>query len=71
MKVTAIIPDSLVQTVKAKTHGKNITDALIIALKEWLSLKKVISLNDRITRYPLRFSKGFSAAKVRLANRGT
>lgn len=70
MKVTALIPDKLVQTVKAKTHGKNITDALVIALKEWLALKQVIALNDRIARHPLRFSKGFSASKVRLANRG-
>lgn len=35
MKVTALIPDELIEKVKAKSGGKNITESLIIALNEW------------------------------------
>lgn len=40
MKVTALIPDELVEEVKHLTQGKNITDSLIIALNEWVESQK-------------------------------
>ncbi|PKL15770.1 MAG: DUF2191 domain-containing protein [Spirochaetae bacterium HGW-Spirochaetae-5] len=69
MKVTALIPDELVNDVKHFAGGKNLTESLITALEEWLSLKKVHALNDEISKKPLKFSKDFSAAKVREVNR--
>ena len=69
MKVTALIPDELVNDVKHFAGGKNLTESLVTALEEWLSLKKVHALNDEISKKPLQFSKEFSAAKVREVNR--
>jgi hypothetical protein len=69
MKVTALIPDELVNDVKHFAGGKNLTESLVTALEEWLSLKKVHALNDEISKKPLQFSKDFSAAKVREVNR--
>jgi hypothetical protein len=40
MKVTALIPDELVEEVKHLTQGKNITDSLTIALNEWVESQK-------------------------------
>ena len=69
MKVTALIPDELVNEVKHYSSGKNITDSLIIALQEWVSLKKIIELNQKISNNPLEFRKNFSAEEVRELNR--
>jgi hypothetical protein len=69
MKVTALIPDELVNDIKHFAGGKNLTESLITALEEWLSLKKIHALNDEISKKPLQFSKDFSAAKVRDVNR--
>ena len=43
MKVTALIPDDLITDVKQLTQGKNITDSLIKALSEWVSIQKIKS----------------------------
>ena len=69
MKVTALIPDELVNEVKHYSSGKNITDSLIIALQEWISLKKIIELNQKISNNPLEFRKNFSSEEVRELNR--
>jgi hypothetical protein len=69
MKVTALIPDELIEEVKTLSEGKNITDAVTIALREWVSSKKVRALSDRVKKSPLEFSKGFSASYVRKLNR--
>ena len=67
MKVTAIIPDGLVEEVKYYSKGKNITDSMIIALNEWLSLKHLSDLNAQVLSQPLEFD--VSAAVLRDANR--
>ena len=69
MKVTALIPDDLVKEVKHLAGGKNLTESLILALNEWISLKKIKSLNNEIESNPLKFSNGFTAKKVRSTNR--
>jgi len=69
MKVTALIPDELVNDVKHFAGGKNLTESLVTALEEWLSLKKVHALNDEILKKPLQFSNDFSATQVRDVNR--
>jgi len=68
MKVTALIPDDLIKNVKQLTGGKNITESLITALEEWISLKKIQSLNENIMKKPLEFSKDFSAITNREMN---
>ena len=68
MKVTAIIPDNIISEVKQYSHGKNITESLIIALSEWLSLKKIKELNNNIQNNPLEFNN-YNAELLRNINR--
>jgi hypothetical protein len=69
MKVTALIPDDLIHEIKQYTGAKNITESLIVALNEWVSLKKVKKLNLLVKKQPLHFSSDFSSSKVREINR--
>ena len=69
MKVTAIIPDEMVTEVKTLAKGKNITDSLITALGEWINLKHLKSLNEKIEKKPLKFKDDYSARSVRELNR--
>ena len=69
MKVTAIISDELIKEVKKLTKGKNITESVTIALKEWLALKKVKELNQVIREEPLEFDVDFSAERARESSR--
>ena len=47
MKVTAILPDDLINKVKHYSKGKNITESLIIALMDWMALQKIKELNKK------------------------
>ena len=67
MKVTAIIPDHLVEEVKYYSKGKNITDSMIIALNEWLGLKHLHDLNKEVEENPLQFET--DASDLRGINR--
>ena len=69
MKVTALIPDDLISEVRDLSAGKNITESLIIALKEWIALQKVRQTRDKIKVRPLTFYENFNADKVRGLNR--
>ncbi|WP_115868985.1 type II toxin-antitoxin system VapB family antitoxin [Marinoscillum furvescens] len=53
MKVTAIIDDKLIEEVKAYTKGKNITESITIALKEYLRAQKMDALLEEIEQHPL------------------
>ncbi len=68
MKVTAIIPDEIINDVRKYTEGKNITESLIKALNDWLYAKRIESLNDRLSKNPLQFQDGFSAEQIRNLN---
>ena len=69
MKVTALIPDELVHEINELAHGKNLTESLVIALREWRSVQRLKSLKDRVRNHPLSFRKGFSAQGVREIDR--
>lgn len=69
MKVTALIPDELLKEVKTLTAGKNTTEAMIIAMQEWVSIKRLRSLNEKAAKEPFEFKEEFSADKVRELNR--
>jgi len=71
MKVTAIIPDSLIREVHEESGGKNITDSITIALREWRNLRKLRRLNQKIERKPLALRSGKSYRKIRELNRKT
>lgn len=69
MKVTALIPEDLINEVRKVTGGKNITESLIIALKSYLSQRKVDNLIDKVQEQPLQFYEDFSAYGIRKINR--
>jgi hypothetical protein len=69
MKVTALIPDELVQEINTLAHGKNLTESLVIALREWRSIQKMRILKQKIKKSPLVFKNSFSAEKIRSLNR--
>ena len=69
MKVTAILPDDLINKIKHYSKGKNITESLIIALKDWIALQRIKELNKKIKKEPLKFKRDFSAAKIRSINK--
>lgn len=69
MKVTALLPDPLIRKVKRYAGGKNLTESLVVALKDWVAHKKIIELNRKIEKSPFSFKKGFSAEKARKVNR--
>ena len=69
MKVTALIPDELIDAVRALVAGKTTTDALITALREWVSIKELARLQAEISRKPLTFKSATVASLVRKLNR--
>jgi len=69
MKVTALLPDDIIQEVKKLTGGKNITDSILIALREYIALQRVKKAIQKVKDKPLQFRDGFSAEKVRNLNR--
>jgi hypothetical protein len=69
MKVTAILSDNLIFEIKKYAKGKNLTESLTIALKEWLAIKRIKELNNLVKEEPLEFRAGFSAETVREINR--
>ena len=69
MKVTALIPDDLIIEIKQYTGGKNLTESLIAALKEWVSIRKIKELNKKVKKRPLQFIDDFSADNLRSINR--
>jgi len=69
MKVTAIIPDDLIDEVRSIAKSKNLTESLIKALSEWISIQNIRHLNSKIDAHPLKFKSDFNAKKVRDFNR--
>jgi len=69
MKVTALIPNKIVSEVRQYAGGSTLTESLIVALKEWLALKKLMALNRMIEKRPLQFNEETPAYKIRLHNR--
>jgi bifunctional ADP-heptose synthase (sugar kinase/adenylyltransferase) len=67
MKVTALIPDELVQETKTLSNAKNITEALIIALNTYVALKKLEAMGESVRSRPVRLR--YSAEEVRKLNR--
>jgi phage tail protein X len=66
MKVTAIIEDTLVNNVKEFTHSSTITEAITIALKDWIDIYSIKELNNQISKNPISIENGH---KIRQANR--
>ena len=64
MKVTAIIPDELVNNVKACSRSSTITEAITIALKDWLDIYYIKELNKQIRKNPIEIKNGQNIRKT-------
>jgi hypothetical protein len=69
MKVTDLIPDDLVAEVREMASGRNLTESLIVALREWTSIQRLRVLREKVRRKPLSFAKDFTASRARGINR--
>ncbi|MCK5200125.1 MAG: hypothetical protein KAR21_17330 [Spirochaetales bacterium] len=69
MKVTANIADSIIEEVKELTHQSTITEAITIALKQWIDMYHIKALNTEVMDRPFEFQSGYSAASIRELNR--
>jgi len=68
MKVTAIIPDEIIQATMRHSKAENITEALKIALQEYNALKEIKSLSASVLQEPLEFNS--TAKEIRNKNNG-
>jgi hypothetical protein len=64
MKVTAIIADDLVNNVKAYTRSSTVTEALTIALKDWLDVYNIKELNKKIIQNPIYIDNGHQIREI-------
>jgi hypothetical protein len=69
MKVTALLPDDIIQEVQKLSGGKNITESLLIALRDYIGRQRIRKAMQKVKEKPLSFREGFSAEKVRTLNR--
>ncbi len=69
MKVTAIIPDDLLRELRQQAPGKTLTESLILALRDWISLKNIQDLNRQVRTRPLRFKERLGARTLRQRSR--
>ena len=64
MKVTAIIADDFVYNVKAYTRGSTVTEAITIALKDWVDIHNIKELNKQIKQNPINIKNGQNIREI-------
>jgi len=69
MKVTANISDSIIDEVKELTNQSTITEAITMALKQWIDMYHIKALNIEVRDRPFEFQSGYSADSIRDTNR--
>ena len=67
MKVTAIIADDLINNIKEYTRSSTVTEAITIALKDWLDMYHIKELNKKIEQNPIYIE----GRQIREINRST
>ena len=69
MKITALVPEELIEDVKKYSGGRNITESLIIALSDYINRQRIKKSIQKIKKSPLTFINEFSGEQVRKQNR--
>jgi hypothetical protein len=69
MKVTAMLPEELINDVRKFAGGKSITESLQIALNDYIQRQKLRKAMKKLKQNPLEFTKDFSAEAIRKVNR--
>ncbi|MEN8158137.1 MAG: DUF2191 domain-containing protein [Bacteroidota bacterium] len=60
MKITANIPDDIINDIQEYTGGKNLTESIVMVLADWLYGKRIAILNERIAKNPIDFHEEMS-----------
>ena len=68
MKVTANLPDELVNDLRVLSKKKTLTEAMILALTEWVAASGLREKHRELRVKPLEF-EGISSANLREVNR--
>lgn len=69
MKVTAIIPDDLIEAARKYAGKATTTESLIKVLREWISIQELSKLKGELAKRPLRFKEEDIASRIRRTNR--
>ncbi len=67
MKVTAIIPDDIISDVKEYTQSSTVTEAITIALKDWIDMYNIKELNKKIAQNPISIHNGQQIREINRA----
>ncbi len=67
MKVTAIIEDDIIKAAMRYSKSTTVTNALKVALKEYLRMQRLKELSEGVKKQPLNFN--YSAEDIRNVNR--
>jgi hypothetical protein len=67
MKVTAMIDDGLINDAIKYSKAKNITEAVKVALREFIAIKKLKEFSEELKENPLNFKH--TAEEIRSLNR--
>ncbi len=69
MKVTALIPEDIITETKKLSGGKNITESLLIALRDYIGRQRIKKSIRKVRANPLEFKKGLTTDRIRKLNR--
>jgi len=64
MKVTAMIADDLISNVKQYTRSSTVTEAITIALKDWVDIYNIKELNKQIKQTPIYIEDGRNIREI-------
>ena len=64
MKITALVPEELIQDVKKYSGGKNITESIIIALNDYINRQRIKKSVQKIKKNQIEFVVEFSEEQV-------
>jgi len=56
MKITALVPEELIQDVKKYSGGKNITESIIIALNDYINWQRIKKSVQKLKKIHLNLS---------------
>jgi Arc/MetJ family transcription regulator len=68
MKVAITIPDDLINKVKAYTNSSTVTEAVNIAMKDWLVIYRMRELNRSLSKRKTYINNMQKVRSLRLSN---
>jgi hypothetical protein len=69
VKVTAVLPEEMINEIRKFSGGKSIAESLRIALTDYLQRQKFRKVMRELRQNPLEFTKDFTGKNIRRINR--